>query len=592
MKKTLLSLCVALPAFTVVAQDAAALTTPEASWWALIDGATTPGDQATDVAVDAQGNAYWYGTYGTTATDPDVKFGGEVIFQGALYDDAQGTSYGSNYSVIKTDPTGRMLWNVYTNSGDFANNSGFCAVTSDGGVVTVAKVRHTDFMTDRNINFVDAAGDDYPVEWTCDRRYYRLAVTKLSAAGAIEWIRMIDFSTDPGAGADGNYADFWAETFNVSGGTVDADDNIYIALNYRSEVSVPRATGDPMVLTPKNVANWTGDPQATAGDFLILALDSHGYYRSNLQLDGNCAASYCQKIEYADGRLYAQGYIVGTADETLTAGGFTLSPSTVMSPLFLCLDTDLDVKWAKCCPAEQVAGKNALQNVGISVIGENLYICGQYNLKFSDPDDADKYVAATQGSVREGFIVRLDAATGEWLAARDSRDDDWNTPSALAKTGLTGYFRVFPNPLSEDKIYVFGYVMNANVGVFLRGYDANTLIADLDGGQLNIITGGGVPSCQCGAYDAANSAVYVNARGNQAFKLMTGKTSEAPVKWGVLAARFDLPKSSLGAIGEIAGDSSCDTPAEYYNLQGIRVSNPGHGIYIVRQGSKVTKILK
>ena len=30
-------------------------------------------------------------------------------------------------------------------------------------------------------------------------------------------------------------------------------------------------------------------------------------------------------------------------------------------------------------------------------------------------------------------------------------------------------------------------------------------------------------------------------------------------------------------------------PAEYYNLQGIRVANPSNGVYIVRQGSQVTK---
>ncbi len=30
-------------------------------------------------------------------------------------------------------------------------------------------------------------------------------------------------------------------------------------------------------------------------------------------------------------------------------------------------------------------------------------------------------------------------------------------------------------------------------------------------------------------------------------------------------------------------------PTEYYNLQGVRVQNPGPGIYIVRRGTKITK---
>ncbi len=34
-----------------------------------------------------------------------------------------------------------------------------------------------------------------------------------------------------------------------------------------------------------------------------------------------------------------------------------------------------------------------------------------------------------------------------------------------------------------------------------------------------------------------------------------------------------------------------NTPIEYYNLQGIKVENPSHGLYIKRQGQKITKIL-
>lgn len=32
-------------------------------------------------------------------------------------------------------------------------------------------------------------------------------------------------------------------------------------------------------------------------------------------------------------------------------------------------------------------------------------------------------------------------------------------------------------------------------------------------------------------------------------------------------------------------------PVEYYNIQGVRVQNPTSGLYIVRQGSKVSKVV-
>lgn len=37
--------------------------------------------------------------------------------------------------------------------------------------------------------------------------------------------------------------------------------------------------------------------------------------------------------------------------------------------------------------------------------------------------------------------------------------------------------------------------------------------------------------------------------------------------------------------------ASADGPAEYYNLQGARVSNPGPGLYIVRRGNTASKVL-
>lgn len=46
--------------------------------------------------------------------------------------------------------------------------------------------------------------------------------------------------------------------------------------------------------------------------------------------------------------------------------------------------------------------------------------------------------------------------------------------------------------------------------------------------------------------------------------------------------------STTTAIEEAEIDETVES--EYYNLQGVRVSNPGPGIYILRQGNKVTKV--
>ena len=44
--------------------------------------------------------------------------------------------------------------------------------------------------------------------------------------------------------------------------------------------------------------------------------------------------------------------------------------------------------------------------------------------------------------------------------------------------------------------------------------------------------------------------------------------------------------------GVEAIESDANAPVEYFNLQGVRVDNPAKGLYIMRQGSKVVKVVK
>ncbi len=44
-----------------------------------------------------------------------------------------------------------------------------------------------------------------------------------------------------------------------------------------------------------------------------------------------------------------------------------------------------------------------------------------------------------------------------------------------------------------------------------------------------------------------------------------------------------------GGSGVAGIEAEENAPVEYYNLQGIRVANPENGLYIVKQGNKVTK---
>lgn len=48
--------------------------------------------------------------------------------------------------------------------------------------------------------------------------------------------------------------------------------------------------------------------------------------------------------------------------------------------------------------------------------------------------------------------------------------------------------------------------------------------------------------------------------------------------------------NDLSGVSDIISEDT-DAPVEYFNLQGIRVENPADGLYIRRQGSKITKVI-
>ncbi len=70
------------------------------------------------------------------------------------------------------------------------------------------------------------------------------------------------------------------------------------------------------------------------------------------------------------------------------------------------------------------------------------------------------------------------------------------------------------------------------------------------------------------------------------------KTSKAGMQ-----NRFAFKSFSLNYIGAKAGidatvvDSNDNAPVEYFNMLGVRVNNPENGLYIKRQGKKVSKVI-
>lgn len=67
-------------------------------------------------------------------------------------------------------------------------------------------------------------------------------------------------------------------------------------------------------------------------------------------------------------------------------------------------------------------------------------------------------------------------------------------------------------------------------------------------------------------------------------------------KTGTYTLKFDLNSMTLnvsptGSTGAVEILTDANAPAEYYNLQGVRVYDPAGGLYLVRKGGKVSKVM-
>lgn len=67
--------------------------------------------------------------------------------------------------------------------------------------------------------------------------------------------------------------------------------------------------------------------------------------------------------------------------------------------------------------------------------------------------------------------------------------------------------------------------------------------------------------------------------------------SSAANLWYIYVKNFRIEALALQTSGIDAVEAEdADAPVEYFNLQGIRVDNPAHGIFIKRQGNKTSKV--
>jgi len=98
-------------------------------------------------------------------------------------------------------------------------------------------------------------------------------------------------------------------------------------------------------------------------------------------------------------------------------------------------------------------------------------------------------------------------------------------------------------------------------------------------------------------WPAGGNWTFISA-GEYDLSAYAGKNIQIGLKYGSTDAGADtweinnmvITNAKTAGVGAITMDEDADAPVYYYNMQGMRVSNPENGMYIRVQGKKATKV--
>ncbi|MCC8176962.1 MAG: glycosyl hydrolase 53 family protein [Bacteroidales bacterium] len=177
-------------------------------------------------------------------------------------------------------------------------------------------------------------------------------------------------------------------------------------------------------------------------------------------------------------------------------------------------------------------------------------------------------------------VLYLSLAANNWLVA--STDEAATTSVRPKSTSLTDDYDAYR--LDYDNTTGL-YTLTSENGISLAANETFA-IADKNYDSKYVYTTTGVDE---GSYytltnvaqDGDEETNSLNSWANAAITVK--KLTYEPT--GQVMLINDATQTGIESIG------SNDAPVEYYNLQGIRVSHPSAGVYLMRQGTTVTKVL-
>ncbi len=531
MKKiTLLLMAVLVCVGAVSAQEAQSAIT--FNWAHNIEGAVNSGNNCLDMVKSSDGSYLLASKFGSKTGSLTLKFDGEVV-DGIVGSPYTGNSSNDNLLLQKVSNAGSVAWNVYTRKGDVST---VClAATSDGGNIIALKSRAwvKEAGYDNLLEVVDAASTVTTIkDMGTVAGEYRFLILKIDADGKLVWSRLV-------SGLVKTYGDkSTVDNAYLNACVVDADDNIYLGGNFRSELHFKKSDGSVETLVAKSTPDAYFDTQMSVGDLFLAKLDKDGYYVNSLITDNVTYASIDQ-MAFADGKIYLDARLQGKEATVAFADKSVAANASYQNLLVASVNaSDLSVNYAKVLfPVLNSSKKFVIQNKGAQVDGETVYFTGSLNGGLSNELDGKAFVET--GSIQlKGYVVKMDAATGE-VAAQVMKDG-----------GISNFFGVYP---CGNAFYAFGYDMAS--GAILTPFDKASMEA---GSSIVVAKGKNIAAAATPIIDGENLIMMNRGQSQQSYSatdVLSAKVSGYSVFFysykvnsiatAISAAKADAAKSSV-----------------------------------------------
>lgn len=218
-------------------------------------------------------------------------------------------------------------------------------------------------------------------------------------------------------------------------------------------------------------------------------------------------------------------------------------------------------------------------------VGDKVVVNGNLSTHNDIPQfNYNSIIVSINGEEPEPIVLEGDGTGAKPFTVADVR--------AINPTSTT------ENPDYPEKYWVKGYIVGRCDGQSYAPVFSATAVDDATAiGATNIVI---APTADC---TNANLCIPValptgNVRDKLNLKDNPKNLGQVVEVYGNIYAYFNQPgvrntsDYKLNAAGVEGIEIDENAPVEYYNLQGVRVENPANGLYIMRQGDKVVKVIK